>query len=153
MRNTASFLRSFAKTWLDDAHLYNAAKHGLTVVPGRSSLAVGEASGPLRSFGRGTGIEFLEHGPWQDDVRQWSLRTVWSSADRTLIEVEIACMLIRSLWTVARRRFGVDGGSLTVVLPSVLPRELPRDTELGSATRMSWGVLQERRDPTRTAVD
>lgn len=143
--NTASFLRSFARTWLDEAHLYNAAKHGLAVVPGRASLALGDTEGTLRSFGNGTAIDFLESGPWQDDVRQWSLTTVWTSAEETLVKIEVACMLINSLWAVARRRFRVDTGTINVVLPSLLPKDLPRDSLRGSATRMSWRVLEEGR--------
>lgn len=145
VHNTAGFLRSFAGTWLDDARLYNAAKHGLAVVPGQASLSLGETGGEMRAFGRGTAIEFLEHHGWQADTRKWSLTTVWASAQETLTEVEIACMLIRSLWAVGRRRFGIDTGPINVVLPSVLPKDLPRDAERGSATRMSWGVIEERR--------
>jgi hypothetical protein len=101
------WLTHFSRAFLDDAHMFNAVKHGLAIQAGASSLQVGiptdregEASPLIRADG--ASIAFLERaGP--DDL--WSQSTRWVEPDWLMAEVRVACWLLENLWRAARIRY------------------------------------------------
>jgi hypothetical protein len=144
IENLAKFLRTFAERWLKESRVYNALKHGLAIVPGDAVFQLLDDDGKAVRLGEGASVELLEATPWEDDRRAWQITTRWLDVQESLALVEIACLMIESLWLVARHRYvaGVAEGRL--FFPSGLkPTDLrgPRS----SIHTFSWKLLEERR--------
>lgn len=93
-------LRVFAKDLLDDAHQYNAAKHGLAVNPMPSiGLTIGNAGqgGPLHH--PGPAFQILEYA---GEPRTWKMTTRWVDPEQTMAYQRIAVLLLRSVWSLGR---------------------------------------------------
>lgn len=93
-------LRVFAKDLLDDAHPYNAAKHGLAVNPMPSiGLTIGNVgkSGPLHHAG--PAFQILEY---TGEPRTWKMTTRWVDPEQTMAYQRIAVLLLRSVWSVGK---------------------------------------------------
>lgn len=97
-------LSRFAQRYLDNAHLYNAAKHGLVVRMGPKRLqllapdqeALIEASGPS--------IEYLEVQDRSGQAR-WYQTTAWIDVEHTMTNVVLAIRMMKSLWSIAKARY------------------------------------------------
>lgn len=101
LTNIEGYLRHFASQFLRRAALYNAAKHGLAVLPTEISMKLGEgevikADGPV--------IRYLEVRERAGQPR-WGEVHHWVKPDLQMGLVFRACQLIETLWEVARLRY------------------------------------------------
>lgn len=103
--NLGSFLRTLAERWLNDARTYNSLKHGLAVIPGDAVFQLVGDDGNAVRLGEGTSVEILEAGPWVENRREWKVTTKWIDVQECLGLVEVSCLMISSLWQVARFRY------------------------------------------------
>ena len=136
-----AFLRTFAQTFLDDAPLYNAIKHGLGV-------SAGDAVALLDShqMGGGSSVEFPESDGWTaDDTRTWSLTTRWIDRSESMMLVAAAVHMIGSIWKIGRFRTlgGPAAGELFFPV-SFRPAQFRSSTRL-PMRRMSFRLLEETR--------
>jgi hypothetical protein len=93
------FLRFFAGQFLSASDLYNAAKHGLALTAGESSMELEgffKRSGPSIRY---LAVRRTPKGP------RWSEMTHWVEADRQMAFVYQGCAMMRNLWAVARHRY------------------------------------------------
>jgi hypothetical protein len=102
LRNIEGYLRAFATKHLEGAALYNAAKHGLALIPGDSSFQVGDGS---LVKAQGPAIRHLEVRDDADGHPRWKMVTHWVKADLQMALVYHACSLIDALWETARYRY------------------------------------------------
>lgn len=104
LANIEDYLRGFAGQFLDRAALYNAAKHGLALLPSEMSMRLDDGSviradGPI--------IQYLKVRE-ADGRPRWSQVNHWVKPDRQMALVFRACQLIDALWDVARIRYLPD---------------------------------------------
>ncbi len=123
LANIEGYLRAFARQFLDRAPLYNAAKHGLALLPSEMSMrwgdgAVVRADGPI--------IQYLEVRE-RDGRPRWSKVNHWVKPDRQMAMIFRACQLIEKLWEVARLRY--------------LPENRPKRFEVRLFGGASWQDL------------
>lgn len=100
LENLEAWLGFYAEHFLD-AHVYNAAKHGLAIRGGNSSFQLGDD--PLLSAS-GPSLEYLEVVE-QEGRRRWQRTTQWLDLDRSLAYVFMAYRLMKGLWSVASARY------------------------------------------------
>jgi hypothetical protein len=100
--NVEKFLRHHANHHLNDANVYNAAKHGLAVTAGNASMQLGDGSVLKQD---GDAVTFLETVLNRDKKRQWQLTTAWVRSDVSLAFALLGCRFIEQLWAVARARY------------------------------------------------
>lgn len=99
-------VKRFGEYWINDAPIYNSAKHGLTVIPGEMTLSVADDDGsyiPVKPF-CGDSITFWEKEKGEAGA-SWVVKTKWIDVDETLGIVHVACQMLRSLWEIARARY------------------------------------------------
>ena len=143
--NLSRFLRSFASDWLNEAKSYNATKHGLTAIPGAAHLRIGAEGGELVDIGYGDSLEHLSYR-WEDKQRVWSVTTRWIRLEQAVGSIFIVGEMLKSLWSVARCRYGLSETYGTFRLPgSAFSIENLREMDTGSAKEMSRPVFVERR--------
>lgn len=144
--NLASFLRSFANDWLNEAKSYNATKHGLTAIPGDAHMSIGVDGSEMVDIGYGDSLEHLSHGPWEDDQRAWLVTTRWIRLEQAVGSILIVCQMLKSLWSVARCRYGLSDTYGTFRLSaSAFSIENLQELDTGSALEMSRPVFVEHR--------
>ena len=144
--NLAGFLRHFATEWLDEARSYNATKHGLTAIPGAAHVSIGAEDGEMVDIGYGDSLRHLSYGKWKDNERVWSVTTRWIRLEHAVASIMIVVEMLKSLWSVARCRYGLSETYGTFRLPgSAFSIENLREMETGSAIEMSREVFIERR--------
>jgi hypothetical protein len=119
-QNLAAFLRTVAERWLKEANVYNTMKHGLAVLPGNALFQLLDEDGKPLRLGEGVSVEFLEPTRWEAGRRYWQLTTKWLDVQESLGLVEIACMMIDSLWSVARCRYVGSPAAGQVFFPAGL---------------------------------
>ena len=100
--NVDRFLVYYANHYLSDAHLYNAAKHGLAVQPGEQAIRLDLPSAPISA--EGMALQFLEV---KDD--KWQETVAWVQPDLSVVYTLTAIDLIEQLWTIARVRYTGSG--------------------------------------------
>jgi len=128
--HTEHSLRTFAAVFTEGANRYNAAKHGLSVVPVEAaSLAISPAAEDVGSLRvDGPAIHFLEK---TKEPPRWQLTTAWIDIERNLALQYVATLLILNIWTVARARYA-DGPTSGEMLVLPMPvRELLADPSHG----------------------
>ena len=146
--NPSRLLRSFAADWLDEAKSYNATKHGLTAIPGAAHLQIGAEDGEMMDIGYGDSLEHLSYGRWEDDERACSVTTRWIRLEQAIGTIVIVVEMLKSLWSVARCRYGLSKTYQTFRLSgSAFSVENLRELETGSAIEMSRPGFVERRPP------
>lgn len=97
-------LTHLGRRLLEEAPLYNSAKHGLSLVPGAAAMQFGDQSGPLRIRADGPSITYLTVMEGQRGKR-WAQETVWLDPTRTLAVVMLALHQMGNLWHVACQRY------------------------------------------------
>ena len=143
--NLSRFLRSFAAEWLEEAKSYNATKHGLTAIPGAAHLRIGAEGEEIVDIGYGDSLQHLSYGEWEDNERIWSVTTRWIRLEHAVATIVIVVEMLKSLWSVARCRYGLSETYGTFRLPgSAFSMENLREMETGSAIEMSRPVFAER---------
>jgi hypothetical protein len=98
IRAVERFLVRFAHSLLADAHLYNAAKHGLAVQPAEYGMRVDFPNMP--AFRDGMAIQYLEV---KDD--SWYRTVQWVESEISATLVHSAADLMEQMWGVARGRY------------------------------------------------
>ena len=136
--NLSRFLRSFADDWLNEAKSYNATKHGLTAIPGDAQLSIGVEGGEMVGIGYGDSLEHLSYGPWEENQRTWSVTTRWIRLEQVVGSTLIVGEMLKSLWSVARCRYGLSETYRTFRLSgSTFSIENLQEMDTGSAIEMS----------------
>jgi hypothetical protein len=97
-------LRHLGRRLLDEAPLYNSAKHGLSVVPGAAVMEFGDQSEPLAIRADGPSITYLKVTD-RNGRKRWAQETVWLNPTQTLALVHFALEQLGNLWHVARFRY------------------------------------------------
>lgn len=97
-------LRLLARRLLSDSNLYNAAKHGLAVIAGESSVSFSDEDGDFVFGGGGASLAYLEI-KGHDSAKRWAITTQWVDTRQTLWLITFIIAQMRSLWTVARSRY------------------------------------------------
>lgn len=108
------FFRALAERFIHDHSLYNAVKHGLTMIPSEAYVAFHDDDGSAIFAHSGPSLEYLTTEPWTkgpDRHRQWVTTTAWVDLVTWWSLTEAAVEIIRSVWTVGRRlRIGPQDG-------------------------------------------
>lgn len=147
--NLADFLRDFCRRYLD-TNLYNAAKHGLAIQPGRSAMQLDD--GELIAVS-GPSIDYLEQRLRDDDDAErweWVRATSWLDLDQSLLLIAIACQMIEAIWSVARGRYLGQMPDHLVLFsrPSYNSVSQPPDpTKPIEIDKMQVGLIYYRRAP------
>lgn len=102
VRQIEGYLRGFAHQFLERSGLYNAAKHGLALLPSEMKMRLDDgalirAEGPI--------IQYLEIRDRDNGRPQWFQVNHWVKSDRQMAFVHRACVLIETLWETARLRY------------------------------------------------
>ena len=105
--NLTTFLRVFARRWLDDSPAYNSLKHGLAVVPSAADLwfATELGSPDARKLGGGPSLAYLESELVAPKRRKWRMTTRWIDISESLALTQVARQMIDSLWGRAQVRY------------------------------------------------
>lgn len=149
VENVAGFLRHFAGVLLDDASLYNAAKHGFAVNPTRSFIRIAAEGSNVAGFGHeGPSMQFLERTRYnREGTRDWNLTTAWVRVRATLCFTDIALRLMANLWTVARAVY-VASEDRNVWFPTdESPLTLQQAAGEFGGRRWSRRMFEERKQP------
>jgi hypothetical protein len=114
-----TYLRHFARQFLDDAAAYNTAKHGMGLTP---SQVTAELTGtPVKAEGRA--IIYVRSTQIGGRAR-WANVIHWVKADQQIALMWAAHELMRTMWQVARHRYvGPSGGATQVQLFTFIPYE------------------------------
>jgi hypothetical protein len=131
----ATLIRHAAVVFLEEAPLYNSAKHGLALLAGEASVHYGDADSPIRA--QGPSLTYLETITADSGKRQWAQTTRWLSPDQAVAEAQLLVRTIARLWTVAQARYaGIPSESPGLPVEhdlarSVLDRRLSPRTDGG----------------------
>jgi hypothetical protein len=101
IENIERWLRFFARTFTDEAYLYNALKHGLVANAGDSAMKIDDGS--VFSV-EGPSVLYVAERE-TDDRRVWSLTTRWIKLGHSLGAIYVGIKFIETLWTVSRARY------------------------------------------------
>ena len=107
------FLRSMARTFLEDSAMYNSIKHGLGVPSGQTyfgySPSINDIAAPTvaelseaTTIASGDSVEYpvLEGGP---DERVWSITTEWVDTEASIRFVVVAAQVLHAIREFGRR--------------------------------------------------
>lgn len=144
-QNIESFLRMFARTFLD-ADSYNAAKHGLALRAGRSRLTVDVGDQRIGTT-EARQLSFLSTRRNDDDDQHWVLVTRWLDIDLVAQQVLMAQRMIDSLWRCARARYLGESAMEFPRLDQPRYEDLPRTDEI-TFFEMTRGLVYEADDST-----
>ena len=146
--NLARFLRLFASDWLAEAKSYNATKHGLTAIPGEANFSIGISPDEMIEIAYGDRLAHLSTKGWIDDRRDWAVTTRWIRKEQAVPSTYITIQMLRSLWGVARIRYGLSENSVPVELPSsgFTPEKL-QEMEGTPTSELSVSAFREFKNP------
>ena len=146
--NLATLLRSFAEDWLVEANSYNATKHGLTAVSGDAHFALGPQGEELTALGYGDSLTHLTYGKWNDDERVWSHTIRWIRINQAIATIANTQLMIKSLWSVARARYGIETtGTVYYLPPSVFSIDKLYSMETSTVRELKLTAFVEPRRP------
>lgn len=142
---------------LSDAGLYNAAKHGLAIIPGESWLSGAFEDEPeptYRFLGDGPAVTYLDRGG-EKGAERWERRVTWVRPEGNLQLILLITRQVENLWTFARSRYlkvGPKGGQpfrvhlmeLEEVHRALTPKPQPGVIRLGSSSRSLLYRLEDR---------
>ena len=97
---------------LDDAHIYNAAKHGMAIVSSDLGLSIGdgEDGGPL-IHQKGPVLTFLELNQVSDSEKYWHQTSAWVDPTKSMAIAFLLIKLMDSLWRSAKVHFYIETAS------------------------------------------
>jgi hypothetical protein len=102
MLETWNWFVYLAKMWLDEAALYNAAKHGFCIDAAASSgFWVGDADDPALAV-EGAAITYLD---LDRTTSEWVERRTFVDVSRTMTLTFLAIRLARQVWSVGKTRY------------------------------------------------
>ena len=97
-------------------------------------------------IGYGDSLQHLSYGPWKDNKRDWSVTTRWIRLEQAVGTICIVREMLKSLWSVARCRYGLSETYGTFRLSdSAFSIENLREMSTDSAIEMSRPVFFERK--------
>lgn len=98
-------LQVVSRRLLDDADLYNSAKHGFTVLADESSIIFGDADGSGLFGSQGPSVLFLQERKADDDTKRWHTTTRWVESRQAMWLTGLAIVEMSSLWNIAKHRY------------------------------------------------
>jgi hypothetical protein len=98
-------IRALARRLHEDKTLYNAAKHGMTMVPGVGSFSIKTEDGQPVIAEDGTQVMYLERQTASPTEWSWHQTTRWVSPQAALMLTELALVLMDGIWSGARSRY------------------------------------------------
>ncbi|MGC4112990.1 MAG: hypothetical protein QM747_21740 [Nocardioides sp.] len=107
-------LQALARRVQEDKNLYNAAKHGMTLLPGVGSIALTGEDGQSFLGAEGTQVMYLE----RDAEWTWSRTTRFVSAHEAFALTQAAILLMDSMWRVAKVRYLDEDAPVEISLVS-----------------------------------
>lgn len=103
--NLNKYLTYFAETALD-SNVYNAAKHGLALVAGSSSIELQPHGDPEPLvLAEGPALECLVVAPDEQGRRRWAREARWIDPDRAATHAWMGCQMLDSIWTMGKARY------------------------------------------------
>jgi len=94
---------------LDDAHIYNAAKHGMAIVSSELSLSIGDREdGDPLIHGEGPTLTFLEINQVSDSEKYWHQTSAWVNPRKSMAITYLLIELIESLWRSAKAHYRIE---------------------------------------------
>ena len=97
-------------------------------------------------IGYGDSLQHLSYGPWEENERVCSVTTRWIRLEQAAGTILIVVEMLKSLWSVARCRYGLSEIYGTFRLSSsAFSIENLREMETGSVIEMSLPAFVERR--------
>jgi len=114
-----------------DGTLYNAAKHGLAVLPAERGMSLG-GDGPLKLSVQGQSLKYLERSPVrQDGPNRWHETTTWVKSDHYLGWTHLVLRLMASIWAIGRLAYTGEPGVLSPVVPEMVHQVMKQAGEPG----------------------
>lgn len=97
------------RTILDDAHIYNAAKHGMAIVSSDLGVSIGDSddSDPL-IHQKGPVLTFLELNQVSDSEKYWHQTSAWVDPTKSMAITFLLIRLMDSLWRSAKAHFCIE---------------------------------------------
>jgi len=135
LKGGADLLKHAATVFLEEAPVYNAAKHGLALLSGEASVRYGDDDSPIRA--QGPSLTYLETIRANSGERKWAQTTRWLKPDQAVAETQLLVGTIAKLWTVAQSRYAAMKSEDSVwpvsdeLVSSVLERRLSARVDEG----------------------
>jgi len=98
-------IRALARRLHEDKNLYNAAKHGMTLVPGVGYFSIRAEDGQPVVEADGTQVMYLERQTASPTEWSWHQTTRWVSPQAALMLTELTLVLMDGIWSGARARY------------------------------------------------
>jgi hypothetical protein len=139
-------LRMLARRLNADSNLYNAAKHGMTLVPGEGYLGVFDEAGTPVTGSNGTQVVYLERERVDRGKFKWHQTTRWLNPQQAIWMTTLAISQIEALWTVARWHYlDQPYEGLNLVTAEALDAAVNGFPKAGSITQFRQVIGVERR--------
>lgn len=104
-------IREAANAALGESNVYNAAKHGLALIAGQSSVSFAPTDQP----DKGMSASGLALSTLQLVDERWRHTTTWLDVKRSILLIHLWTQLIDSLWESARLRYLNDGDTTKLI--------------------------------------
>lgn len=97
---------------LEDAHIYNAAKHGMAIVSSVSGFSLGDSEdGEPLIHKEGPSLTFLELNQVSDSAKYWHQTSAWVDPRTSMAITYLLIQLIESLWRSAKAHYRIESTS------------------------------------------
>ncbi|WP_139820703.1 hypothetical protein [Krasilnikoviella flava] len=111
-------VRRTSERILEQASLYNAAKHGLVGVPGEvAKWSMSSEGGPSLDVAEGRGVTYLLR---EYPSKAWAAQTDIVDIESDFLIVQLVAIAVHNLWTAARRRYIARKGHLYSLHPQLV---------------------------------
>lgn len=144
---TYAWLSFFAGELRDRGEVYNAAKHGFTVLAEEAYFGVGDDPAEPFMTHAGPSLELLTYDQIDKATKQWSSTTVWTNPVLSWFLTRVAADLLGAIWNVGRARY-VDQPLMSAHAPEFMPIDLQRALGLPGIKRFRRSVFYETRSKT-----
>lgn len=117
-----------------DGNLYNAAKHGLAVVPAERGMSLGTDT-PLKLSVHGQSLTYLERRPVAEGgPNTWNETTTWVKSDHYIAWTHLVLRLMGSIWSIGKLAYTGSPGELHPVFPDMVDEVMKQagDSDRGS---------------------
>ena len=146
LANLEGLLRFLADEVLDSKELYNAAKHGLTILPSKAYLRVASTADETQFEHSAPSLEYLTHRKAGSSHREWLVNILWINLVVAWSLTFVAFEVTRSIWTVGRRRLvGPQPDDHAFLLMNLSIEAIVRDSGGLGIRTFSRGLFFERR--------
>ena len=101
---TSRMLRRIGERYLEHAHAYNAAKHGLAITAGHHDFSITNGDDPPVIREEGPAITYLEVRETEAGPT-WHRTTTWILVEQLMGSVFWIALLLESMWSAATMRY------------------------------------------------